>query len=136
MIEKLKAFFKSEKLKEFFKKVFNKKIIAVAIVIIVLMTALSIGFSLMFQVKGTVMKVDGNNIVVANFFYTKTVNTGDLQIDSNKIQVGERIKITKNLYGDVISIKGENRKYSGSEKRPRQMNPNGGDEQRGSKGKE
>lgn len=136
MVERLKAFFKSEELKRFFKKILNKKVIITAIVFVVLITALRIAFSLIFEVKGTVLKVDGNNIEVANFLYTKTVNTGELQVDSNNIQVGEKVKITKNLYGNVISIQGEHRNRGGYGRRNRQMHPRGANEQNGFKGTE
>lgn len=136
MVERLKAFLKSEELKRFFRKVLNKKVIITAIVLVVLITALRIAFSLMFEVKGTVLKVEGNNIVVANFLYTKTVDTEDLQVVTNKIQVGEKVKITKNLYGNVISIQGEHRNRGGYGRRNRQMHPRGMDGQNGFKGKE
>lgn len=47
----------------------------------------------------------GSNITVANFLYTKTVNVGDYPIAN--IQVGERIKINKNISGDILSVRGD-----------------------------
>ena len=105
MKENLKKLFKSENLKAFSKKIFTKKKVGAAIAIIVLLTAARIGFSLMFEIKGTVLKVDTNSIVVTNFLGTKTVNTGSYPIDSNRIVVGQKIEISKNLSGDVTSIR-------------------------------
>lgn len=112
--DKVKGFLNSEKVKGFSKKVFSKKVIGTAIVAIVLIIALRISFCLMFQVEGNVTKVDGKNVVVANFFYTKTVDLGELKTDN--IQVGERIRITKNLSGDVISVQGGHGRPDGGER--------------------
>lgn len=110
MKEKIKAFFTSEKLRGAFKKVFRKKVIIIAVSALVLILALRIAFSLMFEVKGVVKKVDGKSIVVVNFLTTKTVNTGDYPIDGSKIQVGERVKILKNLSGDIVSIRTDDKR--------------------------
>lgn len=108
MKEKIKEFFQNEKLKNFSKKVFNKKTFKAGIIIIVFAVVLRIGFSLLFEVQGVVRKVNGNNITVANFFTTQTINTGDYPVDSNKIKVGDRIEITKNIQGQVLSVRGGN----------------------------
>lgn len=105
MKEKLTAFFENDKLRVFAKKVFNKKTITGAIIILVLAAALRIAFSLIFIVEGTVNKVDGSKITVANFLNTKTVDIGNLQTTASNIQVGDRIEIMKNLSGDVISVR-------------------------------
>jgi hypothetical protein len=102
---KFKAMFQNEKLKVLSKKVFTKKKIGAAIVAVALIIGLKIGYSLMYEVNGTVLKVDTNSITVTNFLGTKTVNTGNYPIDSNRIIVGEKIEISKNLSGDVISIR-------------------------------
>jgi hypothetical protein len=106
MKEKIKEFFQNEKLKNFSKKVFNRKTFKVGVIIMVLAVVLRIGFSLLFEVQGVVSKVDGNNITVVNFFTTQTINTGDYPVDSNKIKVGDRIEISKNIQGQVLSIRG------------------------------
>lgn len=124
-MEKVKRMFQSEKLKGFSKKIFTKKKIGTVIAIIVLIAACRIGFSLMYEVNGTVLKVDTKSIVVANFLGTKTVNTGDYPIDSNRIMVGEKVEITKNLSGDVIAIR------TGGGRRGGAINRNGGQPQRG-----
>lgn len=111
MTEKLKGFFHNEKVRNFNKKVFNKKTFKIAVAIIVLVVVLKVGFSLMFEVNGVVRKVNGSNITVANFFTTQTVNAGDYPLSGININVGDRIKITKNLSGQVLYIR------DGSEKR-------------------
>jgi putative ubiquitin-RnfH superfamily antitoxin RatB of RatAB toxin-antitoxin module len=57
----------------------------------------------------TSKSIDGKNITVANFITTRTVDVGDYPIENKKIQVGDRIEITKNLNGDVLNIRDENR---------------------------
>lgn len=111
MKEKIRAFLQNEKLKNFGKKVFNKKTITGAIIIIVLVIALRVAFSLMFVVEGTVNKVNGSKITVANFLTTKTVDIGNLKTAYKNIKIGDRIKITKNLSGDVISVRDNNLKH-------------------------
>lgn len=111
MNEKLKGVFTNDKIKDCCKKVFTKNKIRAIIAIIVLVGAMHVGYSLMFEVKGIVRKVDANNITVANFFTTQTINTGDYQIDTTKITVGERVEIVKNLSGQVLEIKGGNRNH-------------------------
>jgi len=111
MKEKIMAFLQNEKLKTSAKKVFNKKTITGAVIILVLAVALRIGFSLIFEVEGTVNKVDGSKITVANFINTKTVDIGNFQTTPSNIQVGDRIEIMKNLSGDVISVRNNNSRH-------------------------
>lgn len=125
MKEKLQSIFNGKKLKSFSKRIFTKKKIVSAVVIIVLLAALKIGYFLAFKVEGTVLKVDTNSITVTNFLGTKTVNTGDYPIDSNSITVGQKIDITKNISGDVISIK------SGNGRRGGEFNGSGGQSAKG-----
>lgn len=105
MIEKLKGFFKSEKLREVTKKIFTTKKIRAAIAVVVLLIGLKVGFMLGFQVRGTVLKVGTNNITVTNFLGTRTVNLGDYPVGNKMILAGEKVTITKNLSGDVISVR-------------------------------
>lgn len=109
MKEKIKNFFNSEKLKAFNKKAFNKKTITSAIVILVIVVALNIGYSMLFVVEGVVKTVDGSNITVANFLTTQTVNIG--QLSPEGIVVGDRIKIKKNISGEVLSINDGNDRH-------------------------
>ncbi|QAA32985.1 hypothetical protein [Clostridium manihotivorum] len=108
MKEKIGALVRSEKLRGVSKKVFNKKTITGAIIIIVLVIALRVAFSLAFEVEGTVTKVDGSKVTVANFIATKTVDIGNFQTSLSNIQVGDRIEIQKNLSGDIISVRDRN----------------------------
>lgn len=106
MKEKIMDFFQDEKVKSFIKKVFNKRNFKVAIIVIVFAVFLKVGFCLIFQVNGVVTKVESNSITVANFFTTQTINTAGYPVDTNKIKVGDRIKITKNIQGQVLYIRG------------------------------
>ena len=105
MKEKIMGFFQNEKVKRFTRRVVNKKTIITVIAILVVVSALKISFSLMFEVKGTVKNIDGKNITIVNFLTTKTVDVGDYPIELKPIQVGDRIEITKNLSGDVLYIR-------------------------------
>jgi hypothetical protein len=111
MKERIMAFLQNEKLKVSAKKVFNKKNITGVVIILVLAVALRIGFSLIFEVEGTVNKVDGSKITVANFLNAKTVDIGNFQTTPSNIQVGDRIEIMKNLSGDVISVRDNNSRH-------------------------
>lgn len=105
MSEEKKYFFQNEKMKKFARKVFNKRTFIGALIAIVLVVALRIAFSLVFEIEGTVTKVDGSNITIANFLSTKTVDVGSFQTTANNIQVGDRVEVMKNLSGDVISVR-------------------------------
>jgi len=106
------AFFQNENVRRFNAKVFNRKTLIGAIAIIVIVAALKIGFSLMFQMEGTVQKVDGSKITVANILTTKTIDAGEYPISDLGIQAGDRIEITKNLQGQVISVRDESREHA------------------------
>jgi len=108
MKEKIKNFFQNEKVKGLSNKVFNKRNFKVATAIIIVVVVSRIAFSLIFEVNGVVTKINGNNITVANFFTTQTINTGDYPVDSNIIKIGDRIEITKNIQGQVLSIRDRN----------------------------
>lgn len=111
MKEKIIAFFQNEKLKGVARKVFNKKTLVAAAVVVVIAVALRITFFALFIVEGVVNKVDGSKITVVNFLTTKTVDIGTFQTTSNSIQIGDKIKIVKNLSGEVMSVRDENRGY-------------------------
>lgn len=103
--EKLMAFLRNEKVKNFTKRVLNKKTFITAIVIVIILAALKISFAIMFEVKGTVKNIDGKNITVVNFINTKTIDVGSYPIESKQIQVGDKIEIMKNLNGDILDIR-------------------------------
>lgn len=105
MKEKIKKIFISDKTKLFFKKVFNKKTIIAASVVIILVIVLNLTYSLLFKIEGVVRKIYGNKITVVNFLRTETINTGDYKIDNGKILVGDKVVILKNISGDVIEIR-------------------------------
>lgn len=105
MGERINKIINNEKLRGFCKKVFTKKKIGGVLAAIVIIAGLNVGYSLAFEVKGTVLKADTKSIVVRNFLGTKTVNLGDYPLDSNNIVVGERIEIKKNISGEVIDIR-------------------------------
>lgn len=105
MNEKINKIINNEKLRGFCRKLFTKKKIGGALAAIVIIAGVNVGYSLAFEVKGTVMKVDSKSISVRNFLGTKTVNLGDYPVSSNNIVVGERIEIKKNISGEVIDIR-------------------------------
>lgn len=105
MKEKINNLLSNGKLKEFSKKIFTKKKMRILIAAVALAAVLRIGYLLAFTVDGTVLKINGNSIVVTNFLGTKTVNLGDYPIDSSRINAGQKVEITKNISGDVISVR-------------------------------
>ena len=109
MKEKIIAFFQSEKVKKFNKRVFNKKTFIMATVVLAIAIALRITFALMFEINGTVTKVDGSKITVSNFLTTQTVDVGNYPISSMGIQAGDRIEISKNISGQVYSVRDGNK---------------------------
>jgi hypothetical protein len=111
MFEKFKDFTQDDRVKSIGNKVFNKKTISGVLVIIVVCAALRIGFLCLFEVHGTVQKVDGSKITVANILTTQTIDVGEYPITSMGIVPGDRIKITKNLSGQIISVRDENREH-------------------------
>ncbi|SKA91627.1 hypothetical protein SAMN05443428_11189 [Caloramator quimbayensis] len=105
MKEKIIAFLQDEKVKEFNKKIFNKKNLKKVIALIVILALLKITYLFMFEVKGVVKKVEGSKITVVNFLTTQTVDVGDFENILGNIQAGDRILIKKNLSGQVMSVK-------------------------------
>ena len=108
MREKIVGFFKSEKVKNTTKKIFNKKTILTAGIIILVVAGLKIGYSYMFEVKGVVSKIDGTKVTLVTRLNTQTVDVANSAVDATKIVVGEKIEIVKNLSGQVIYAKSEN----------------------------
>jgi len=107
MKEKITNFFKNERLKNTTKKIFNKKTILTAGIIIVVVAGLRIGYSMMFEVNGVVSKIDGTKVTLVTRLNTQTVDVGNSAVDATKIIVGERIEIVKNLSGQVLYVKDE-----------------------------
>lgn len=115
MKEKVITFLHSEKIKAFNKRVFNKKTLTGAVIILVIAVGLKISFSLMFEVRGFVKKIDGSKVTVVNFINTRTIDVGDFPIASSGIKIGDRIEIMKNLSGEVINVRDENNREMGKE---------------------
>jgi hypothetical protein len=83
----------------------NKKKIYTAVVLALLLSAISAGVYAMFRVNGVVTVVDNNNVTVANFFTTQTVDLTGSPVNINNIKIGDHIKIQKNLQGRVLYVK-------------------------------
>ena len=107
MKEKITNFFKSEKLKNTTKKIFTKKTVVTAVIIVVVVAGLKIGYSLMYDIKGVVSKVEGTKITLVTRLNTQTVDVANSAVDATKIIVGERIEIVKNISGEVLYVKDE-----------------------------
>lgn len=105
MKEKIKGFLQSEKFKNFTQKMFSKKTIAVALIAVILAAALNFEFHLLFDIRGVVKGIDGTKVKVANFFITRTVDVGN-GVDLSGISIGDRIRITKNIAGEVLTVDG------------------------------
>jgi hypothetical protein len=90
----------------------HKRKIGSAIIAVIILGSVSVGVHAMFQVKGVITGIDDNNVTVANFFRTQTVNLAGAPVKLSTIKVGDRIKIQKNLQGDIIYAKTLNGKDS------------------------
>lgn len=106
--DKIMEFLRNEKVKKFGKRVFNKKTVITAVILVIIVAAIKISFSLMFEVRGVVKNIDGKNVTVANFISTKTVDVGNYPIEGKQIKIGDKIEITKNLSGDILNIRDRN----------------------------
>jgi hypothetical protein len=80
----------------------HKKKIYGLIVLVTLLGAVSAGAHAMFKVSGVVTAVGTNSIIVANFFRTQTVDLTGSPVNADTLKVGDRVKILKNLQGNVI----------------------------------
>lgn len=109
MKEKIMTFLQNEKVKENIKRVFNKKNLKKAIVVIIVAIALKIAYSFAFEVKGYVSRIDGSKITVVNYFTTQTIDIGSFIDTLDSIEVGDKIFIKKNLSGQVMSVKDINK---------------------------
>lgn len=79
-----------------------RKTILSILVICLLGGAVSAGAYAMFRVSGVVTKVDNNSITVANFFRTQTVDLTGSPVNVAEIKPGDKIKILKNIEGNVL----------------------------------
>lgn len=80
----------------------HKKRIWSMIVLVAILGAFSAGAHAMFQVKGVVTGIDNNSITVANFFRTQTINLADSPVNAANIKLGDKVKIQKNLQGNIL----------------------------------
>ncbi|AGF55687.1 hypothetical protein B0P06_000205 [Clostridium saccharoperbutylacetonicum] len=106
--DKIMEFLRNEKVKKFGKRVFNKKTVITALILLIIVAAVKISFLLMFEINGVVKNIDGKNITVANLISTKTVDVGNYPIEAKQIKIGDKIEITKNLSGDILNIRDRN----------------------------
>lgn len=80
----------------------HKKKVCGVVVLTAMIGMLAAGAHAMFRVSGVVTGVGSNSITVGNFFRTQTVDLTDSPVNIAKIKVGDRIKIQKNLQGNVL----------------------------------
>ncbi|HMM22492.1 MAG TPA: hypothetical protein PKA10_17355 [Selenomonadales bacterium] len=80
----------------------HKKKLYGIVVLGAMIGVLAAGAHAMFQVRGVVTGVSNNSITVANFFRTQTVDLTGAPIDITNIKIGDKVKIQKNLQGNVL----------------------------------
>lgn len=80
----------------------HKKKLYGIVVLAAMMGVLAAGAHATFQVRGVVTGVSNNGITVANFFRTQTVDLTGAPIDITNIKIGDKVKIQKNLQGNVL----------------------------------
>lgn len=83
----------------------NKKKICGAIVICAVVGAASAGAHAMFKVSGVVTAVNSNQLSVANFLRTQTVDLAGAPVNTSNIKIGDRVNIQKNLQGQVLYLR-------------------------------
>jgi hypothetical protein len=80
----------------------HKKKFCGIIVLAAVIGMLAFGAHAMFQVRGVVTDVGNNSITVANFFQTQTVDLTGSPVNIANIKIGDKVKIQKNLHGNVL----------------------------------
>lgn len=83
----------------------NKKKICGVIVLCAVVGSVGAGAHAMFKVSGVVTAVEPNQLSVANFFRTQTVDLTGAPVNVNNIKIGDRVKIQKNLQGQVLYLR-------------------------------
>ncbi|MBP2664050.1 MAG: hypothetical protein H6Q71_1998 [Firmicutes bacterium] len=73
-------------------------------VALALVAVMSAGAHAMFRVQGVVTAVDNNNITVANFFRSQTIDLSGASVNIDGIKPGDKIRIQKNLQGNVLYV--------------------------------
>ncbi|MBU2699372.1 hypothetical protein Ga0466249_000451 [Sporomusaceae bacterium BoRhaA] len=84
--------------------VYKKKIWSI-VILVTIFGMISAGAHAMFQVRGVVTGVDNNSITVTNFFRTQTVDMAGSSVNVSAIKPGYRIKIQKNLQGNILYVR-------------------------------
>lgn len=82
--------------------VVHKKKICSVLILVAILGVMSAGAHAMFTVSGVVTGVGNNSITVANFFRTQTVDLTGAPVNVANIKIGDRVKILKNLQGNVL----------------------------------
>ena len=82
----------------------HKKKICGAVVLCAVAGSVGAGTNAMFKVSGVVTSVEKNQLAVTDFFRTQTVDLTGAPVNADKVQVGDRVKIRKNLQGQVLSL--------------------------------
>ena len=111
-MNKIENFLQSEKLKNFTKKLFSKKTIVGVLTVGILAAVLNIGFHTLFEINGVVKGINGTQVTVSDFFSTRTVDVGS-GVDISGIKVGERVRISKNINGEVLNVNAGHDGHSG-----------------------
>ena len=94
----------------------HQKKIRNGVLLAVLLGMIFVGAQAMFQVKGVVTGIDGSQVTVSNFLRTQTVELAGAPVLAADIKVGDRIKIQKNLQGDILYAKLSQPKHSAPDK--------------------
>lgn len=95
--------------------VYKKKILSI-VVLMAVIGGISVGAHAMFQVRGVVTEVANNSITVANFFRTQTVDLTGSSVIVATIKPGDKVKIQKNLQGNILYVRTSANKEDGQHK--------------------
>lgn len=82
----------------------HKRQIYRIVILVALLAIFAAGVRTMFRVEGVVTGIDNSSITVTDFFRTQTVDLTGSPMNAATIKVGDKIRIQKNLQGNVLYI--------------------------------
>lgn len=58
-----------------------------------------------FEIEGTVARVDGGKVAVVDFLTTRVVDFAESPVDPSRVRPGDKVEIKRNLQGMVYALK-------------------------------
>lgn len=101
-----------EKIKEAAMKYIKMSNIKLAVICLIVVIVGIRGFFFVFEDKGTVKSISGSVLTIINFWGTKTIDVQDFPLDKS-IYPGDKVLIKKNIFGDIMEVKGYGDRWHG-----------------------